>query len=76
MPRCGDNPPSPSCFERDLLKTKALFLSFREGATALSSVFHGKFFRSSQAAANLTGAKRLLREIHLPTMGRGDASFF
>jgi hypothetical protein len=53
-----------------------LFLSIGEGATALSSVFHGKFFRSSQVAANLTGAKRVLREIHFPTMGRGDASFF
>jgi hypothetical protein len=53
-----------------------LLLSFREGAAALSSVFHGKFFRSSQATANLTGANRVLREIHFPTMGRGDASFF
>jgi hypothetical protein len=61
--------------ERDVLKTKALFLSFGERGRAVSSVFHGKFFRCSQVTANLTGAKRVLREIHFPNMGSGDVSF-
>jgi len=39
---------------RDSLKTKTLVPFFYEGNEPLSSLFHGKFFRCSQATENLT----------------------
>jgi hypothetical protein len=39
---------------RDSLKTKTLVLFFQEGNEPLSPLFHGKFFRCSQATENLT----------------------
>jgi hypothetical protein len=42
----------------DLFKTKALLLLFPKGEQPLSSAFHGKFFRHSQATENLTSGKR------------------
>jgi hypothetical protein len=38
---------------RDSLKTKTLVPFFRKVDELLSSLFHGKFFRSSQATENL-----------------------
>jgi hypothetical protein len=38
---------------RDSLKTKTLVLFFQERNEPLSSLFHGKFFRCSQATENL-----------------------
>jgi hypothetical protein len=40
--------------ERDSLKTKALMSFFSKLEKPLSSLFHGKFFRCSQATENLT----------------------
>jgi hypothetical protein len=39
---------------RDSLKTKTLVPFFQAGNEPLSLLFHGKFFRSSQATENLT----------------------
>jgi hypothetical protein len=46
--------PSARRTTRDSLKTKTLVPFFHERMELLSSLFHGKFFRSSQATENLT----------------------
>jgi hypothetical protein len=45
--------PGASRTTRDSLKTKTLVLFFQERNEPLSSLFHGKFFRCSQATENL-----------------------
>jgi hypothetical protein len=60
-------PHSPLPTKRDLLKTKVLSPFAKAEKASLSSVFHGKFFRCSQATANLTAAKRASRNIEFST---------
>jgi hypothetical protein len=55
---------------RELLKIKALLSDSSSEKRRLSPLFHGKFFRSSWATANLTGAKRVPRGNQFP--GRRD----
>ena len=49
----------------DSLKTKALVRFFQRAKKPLSSLFHGKFFRCSQATENLTVANRSARPFRI-----------
>src|SRR5258708_1018712 len=62
-------PPSLSRQVRDLLKIKVLLSDSSPEKRPHSSVFHGKFFRSSWATANLTGAKLASCGIYFPGIG-------
>jgi hypothetical protein len=69
LPPFGDAPLRSSHEEREALKTKVLLEQFEGEVRALSSVFHGIFFRLSQATANLNRRKMGSAAFGLPKTG-------
>jgi hypothetical protein len=69
LPPFGDASLRSSRGERETLKTKVLLEQFEGEARALSSVFHGIFFRLSQVTANLNRRKMGPAAFGLPKMG-------
>jgi hypothetical protein len=69
LPPFGDASLHGSGEERETFKTKVLLEQFEGEVRALSSVFHGIFFRLSQATANLNVRKMGSAAFGLPKTG-------